>query len=385
MVSKIIKRQIRQSLKETKKSVLLLGPRQVGKSTLITSLNPDLVINLADEMEFLKYSSYPDELNKVISQGHPSTIYIDEIQRLPRILNTIQVLIDNNKKLKFYITGSSARKLKRGGANLLPGRVLNFNLGPLVASELNYEMNTKNCLEIGTLPEAYLDGKTKDTMRLLQSYAANYLKEEIKAEALTRNLESFARFLQECALSSSQFVDYTKLAKKAKISRHACPRYFEILEDTMVGSRIFPFNVENTAMDLIKHPKFYFFDNGIYNGLMGNFIASADRVGVLAEQLVYNQLLHSSWASEKQIEIFSFRERSGIEVDFVVKLENKLIAIEVKTSDSIQMDDLEGLLYFEKQYPNVSSLFVFQMGNKQKKFGSIWSLPWQKGLEMIGL
>ncbi len=385
MVSKIIKRKIHSSLKTTKKNVLLLGPRQVGKSTLINSLSPDLTINLADEMELLKYSSHPDELSKIIQQSRPSTIYVDEVQRLPRILNTIQALIDADKKMKFYITGSSARKLKRGGANLLPGRVLNFNLGPLVASELNYEMNTKQCLEIGTLPEAYLGGKTKDTIRLLQSYAANYLKEEIKAEALTRNLESFARFLQECALNISQFVDYTKLSKKAKISRHATPRYFEILEDTMVGTRVFPFPVDNQSLDLVKHPKFYFFDNGVFNGLMGDFTASPDRIGALAEQLVYNQLLHSSWAQEKQIEIYSLRERSGIEVDFAVKLENQFIGIEVKTTDNIQMEDLDGLKYFSRVFSNASELFIFHMGVKEKKYGPIWSLPWQKGLKRLGL
>jgi predicted AAA+ superfamily ATPase len=238
---------------------------------------------------------------------------------------------------------------------------------------------------MGTLPEAYLGEKTKDTIRLLQSYAANYLKEEIKAEALTRNLESFARFLQECTMNVSQFIDYTKLAKKAKISRHACPRYFEILEDTMVGYRAFPYHEVSTSCDLIKHPKFYFFDNGVYNGLIGNFTASPDRIGVLAEQLVYNQLIHSSWAAEKQLEIFSFRERTGYEVDFIAKLENKIIGIEVKTTDNIQLDDLGGLEYFSKQCLNVSDLFIFHMGIKEKKYGSIWSLPWQKGLKSIGL
>jgi predicted AAA+ superfamily ATPase len=385
MSTKIISRKIEAHLKKTKKSVFLLGPRQVGKSTLITSLKPDLIINLADELEFLKYSSQPDEIRKIISINKPSSVYVDEVQRLPKILNTIQAIIDQNKNIKFYLTGSSARKLKRGGANLLPGRVLNFNLGPLVSSELNYKMNTKNCLEIGTLPEIYLSVRTTETLRLLRSYSANYLKEEIQAEALTRNLESFARFLKESVLNIGQFIDYTKLSKNAKISRHACPRYFEILEDTMVGNRIYPFNMIESGCDLVRHPKFFFFDNGVYNGLLGNFVASLDRIGPLAEQLIYSQIQHSAWATEKELELFSFRDRTGLEVDFILKLENIVYGIEVKMSDNIGSSDLNGLHYFDQVFPKNKGLFIFHMGNKETKIGKVWSLPWQKGLKTIGL
>ena len=144
--------------------------------------------------------------------------------------------------MKFYLTGSSARKLKRGGANLLPGRVVNFKLGPLVAAELDYKMETARILSRGSLPEIYLEKNEKEAIHILKSYVANYLKEEIKAEALTRNLE--------------------------------------ILEDTLIGQRIFPFEELSEKADLIKHPRFYFFDTGIYNSLVGNFTPSLDRVGV---------------------------------------------------------------------------------------------------------
>ncbi|MGZ3797763.1 MAG: ATP-binding protein, partial [Pseudobdellovibrionaceae bacterium] len=237
MIDRIIKRELASS----RKSVLLLGPRQVGKSTLVNSLKPDLRINFADELEYLNFSANPGELRKIIEQQNPKSVFIDEVQRLPRILNTVQSLVDDNKHLKFYLTGSSARKLKRGGANLLPGRVINLQLGPLVSSELSYAMDTEQALSYGCLPEVYLSKKNKDNEKLLRSYAANYLKEEIKAEALTRNLESFARFFQECTHVAGHFVDFTKMAKKSKISRHACPRYFEILEDTLVGNRVYPF------------------------------------------------------------------------------------------------------------------------------------------------
>jgi uncharacterized protein len=299
--------------------------------------------------------------------------------------NTVQALVDKKKNLKFYLTGSSARKLKRGGANLLPGRVLNFKLGPVVASEMSYKFETKKILSLGSLPEVYLDSKATEAQQLLKSYAANYLQEEIKAEALTRNLEAFARFLNEVVLSVGQFIDHTKISKKIKISRHAVPRYFEILEDTMIGYRILPFSDLVDSADLIRHPKFYLFDNGVYNGILQNFTPSLDRIGPLAEQLVFTQILHSSWANEQNYTISSFRTRAGVEVDFIVQTNKGPVAIEVKSSDSVSADDCEGLMFFSKLFPRYASLFIFHMGTQERKLGPVWSLPWQKGLREIGL
>jgi predicted AAA+ superfamily ATPase len=158
------------------------------------------------------------------------------------------------------------------------------------------------------------------------------------------------------------------------------------LEDTLVGNRVFPFEQAlEQGIDLVKHPKFYFFDNGVYNGLLGNYIASADRRGVLAEQLIYNQLLHSSWAQQKDIKIFSFRMRSGEEVDFIVEIEGKIFAIEVKYSQDLQTEDFEGLNFFRKLFPQVQGTFIFHMQTHEKKMGSSWALPWQKGLKRLGL
>jgi uncharacterized protein len=381
----MITRFVAAEIRKTRKSVLLLGPRQAGKSTLINSLKPELTINLADEMEFLTHSSQPDELAKLIAMENPKTVFIDEVQRLPRILNTVQALVDKQKGLKFYLTGSSARKLKRGGANLLPGRVLNFQLGPLVAAEIDYKMETAIILSKGSLPEAYLGKNTKDTERLLTSYAANYLKEEIKAEALTRNLDTFARFLHEAILNAGQFVDFSKLAKRAKMSRHAVPRYFEIMEDTLIGHRVYPFKELEERLDLVRHPKFYLFDNGVYNGILRNFTPSADRVGALAEQLVFSQLLHSSWAQEKEISISSFRTRSGNEVDFIVEMDGNVFGVEVKTGDSLSTEDCAGLEYFASEFPKAKCLYILHMGQREKRFGKIWAMPWQKGLKEMGL
>lgn len=381
MVDRILKRKIKGSAK----SILLLGPRQVGKSTLISELKPDLSINLADEFEFLKYSTHLKELEFLIAQNRPKITFVDEIQRLPSLLNSIQALLDKNKNLKFYLTGSSARKLRRGRANLLPGRIFSYQLGTLTASELGKNFDTRRALSLGTLPEIYLNKNTEDSKKLLKTYVATYLKEEIKAEALVRNLDSFARFLNETVSLTAQFIDFSKLAKKAKISRHAVPRYFEILEDTMVGYRVNGFSPLIEREDLIRHPKFYFFDVGIYNSMLLNFEPSLDRIGVLSENLVFNQLMHSAWSVDKDIEINSFRTRKGIKVDFIVKLENSYFGIEVKNSDAIKSEDVESLNYFKSQFVQSKGLFIFHMGKKESKFGPVWALPLAQGLKEIGL
>lgn len=167
-----------------------------------------------------------------------------------------------------------------------------------------------------------------------------------------------------------QFIDLTKIAKKTKISRHAVPRYFEILEDTLIGYRIHPFSPLVEAQDLIRHPKFYLFDNGVYNGMLGNFVPSQDRLGVLAEQTVFSQLLHSASAREQDINISSFRTRRGLEVDFIVQLARRTLAIEVKNNDSLSADDCDGLLFFKKSLSKPAHLLYFSYGTKRTTYWS---------------
>jgi len=381
----VIKRLLSKSLKDSKKSILLLGPRQVGKSTLIKELRPDLTINLALQNVFLDYSSDAGKIIETIDTYNPKSIFIDEVQRLPSLLNTIQAIVDNDKSLKFYLTGSSARKLKRGRANLLPGRVFSYQLGPFVAKEFNYEIDTKKALRFGTLPDAYLSTHEQEAKKILVSYTGSYLKEEIQAEALTRNLESFSRFIRLVSTQVGQFIDYSKFSKKAKISRHSCARYFEVLEDTLIGQRLFPYEPCIESGDLIKHPKFYLFDPGVYNGMVSNFNVSADRLGALAESLVYSQLVHSAYSNDKSINLSTFRTRGGLEVDFIAEIEGDVFAIEVKSTDNIIEDDTRGLRQIENYFSKKPSRFLLHMGTQKKKINGVWCLPWQQGLREMGL
>lgn len=187
-----------------KKSFLLLGPRQSGKSTLVSSLGPDLSINLAHEATYLEFARNPRELEeRLAALPHAKAqqaVFVDEVQRLPSLPNTIQTLLDApSPRYRFFLTGSSARKLRRGNANLLPGRIFTSQMGPIVGRELDCDLDTVQALSHGTLPGILVETDGYVREKILSSYAATYLKEEVQGEALTRNLEAFARFLSVCA------------------------------------------------------------------------------------------------------------------------------------------------------------------------------------------
>lgn len=379
----MISRTLSETIRTSKKSILLLGPRQTGKSTLIKSLDNDLVINFADQETFLNYTQDFGLLNARIERTQAKLIFIDEVQRIPELLNTVQALVDDSPGIKFFLTGSSARKLKKGGANLLPGRVINYSLGTLTLKELSYHHEKKDLI-YGFLPGVYTEKDIVTKKEILSSYSASYLNEEIKAEALVRDLPSFSRFLQICPELVGQFIDFSKLAKRSKISRHQVPRYFEIFEDTMVGYLLFPDPSLIKKYDLIKHPKFYFFDVGVYNGLQKSFEFSADRAGVLCEQMAFQQLLHSASALRKKLEINTFRTRGGAEIDFWLRLESKNIGLEIKTSDKIIEDDVRHLVHIKKNEPH-AEFFLFHFGKDELKTNGIWCLPIGSGLKELGL
>ncbi len=362
----MIDRILLGKIKKSKKSILILGPRQVGKSTLVKSLKPDLIINLARENEYLKYTSDPNLFIEQIETNKYETIFIDEIQRIPSLLNSIQALIDDkgNRQLQFLITGSSARKLKRGQANLLPGRILAYQMSGLCAQELNYKLDFNRCLKYGFLPEPFHLKNNEEVEKLLETYSATYLKEEIQAEALSRNIQGFARFLVNIANRAGQILDFSKLATKAKVSRTSCVRFIEILEDTLIAERIHSYQDIETA-DTVKHPKIYFFDTGVLNGLVNDFSISEKRKGFLFENLIYTQLKNSALANDIPIKIEYFRTRHGIEVDFIIKIKNKTWAIEAKSGE-FNAQDLNGLKALQ-QYSSEIDYYVLVTPNEKKR------------------
>ncbi len=380
----MITRLLSSVLKESRKSILLLGPRQVGKSTLIESLKPDLIFNLNDDQVFLRFKSNAGELREVLNKSH-RTVFIDEIQRHPTLLNTLQTIMDSSEfkgKIKFYISGSSARKLKRGHANLLPGRLFTYELGPLCAAELGYQLDCKKAMLYGCLPEVYLEKEIKFIEKLLSSYSGTYLKEEIQAEALTRNLEGYSRFIFAAAEFSGHILDFSKLAKLAKIERKLCSRFYEILEDTLLAQQVSVF--DKTTADIVKRPKFYFFDNGVLNGLLNGFALSSDRKGVLFEQLVANQIAASAKARDVNYKLYYFRTRAGLEVDFVLEIHGRTVAIEVKTG-TVNAQDLKSLKKFQEIYKKLDQLYVVTLEANERTIEGVSILDLNRFLKRIGL
>ena len=359
----------------------------MGKSTLLGSLHPELKINLARESIFSEFSSNPNELEERINSIKPKVVLIDEIQRLPSLLNTVQSIIDSGdaKTPQFLLSGSSARKLKRGKANLLPGRLHSFELGPITAAELDYNVDTALLMEFGSLPGIITETDRAQKIKTLRSYSAIYLKEEVQAEALSRSIEGFSRFLKAITPYSGHVLDLSKLSQKARIQRPSADRYIEILEDTLIAKRCLPYQCKGFKKT-IKHPKIYFFDTGVINGLLGNFKASDDRKGLLFENLIYNQLLASAKSQDKEIEIKHFRTHDGTEVDFVVNFEDHQYLIEVKATDNVAVGDLRSLIALKNSIGHEhSTCFVFTINGQNKKINGVELLPWQQGLKKMGL
>jgi predicted AAA+ superfamily ATPase len=378
----LTKRKIFNKINNLKKSFLLIGPRQTGKSTLIQALNPDLEVNLADEETFVRYLSDPGLIKKT-AHGHRK-IFVDEVQRIPSILNTIQTLIDKNKSLQFYLTGSSARKLKRGQANLLPGRILSFELGPLSAAELGKNFEFEKAIQRGLLPGIYFEDSQEIAHKILRTYSTTYLKEEIQAEALTRNLEGFSRFFEVVAGRSGDTIDFTKFSSQAMIERTTAKRYFDILVDTLILYPIEPFT-KSSRRRLVQHPKYYFFDVGVLNACLNNFNVSQDRIGNLFEHLFLQLVLSAAKSDDLTFRISSFRTEGGAEVDFIIEKEGETFAVEVKASKNIGKHDLKGLKSFETFYKKKHKPLIVYLGGDKMEIEDIPILGLEDSLDFLGL
>ena len=381
----ILNRNILNIIEHSAKNLLLLGPRQTGKSTLLLSLTPDLSINLADEREYLSFARNPSELFERLAATNPKVVFLDEVQRIPSLLNSLQVIMDQKKSsIRFLLSGSSARKLKRGQSNLLPGRIISLQLGPLSSRELNYALDTNQALSTGTLPGIYTDPNPGDRMLVLDSYASTYVKEEIQAEALTRNIEGFSRFLFVAASRSTEFLDFTKIANTSGISRQSAIRFMEILEETLIVHRCEAFS-KSQKKRLIQHPRFFFFDNGVLNALLGSYKLSEDRIGMLFENLLFTQLHHSAASLGKRISISTYRTEHGAEVDFIIELDGDVWAIEAKGSKNVGSEDFRGLKNFASFYKKPHRSVVAYLGVDHKVVGGVDVMPWQKLIQEMGL
>lgn len=360
---------IQARLAQSSKSVLLLGARQVGKSTLARSLHPDLIINLADETLYLSYSKDPARLKReVLALKKPSLILLDEIQRLPSLLNSIQAILDEASPHRFLLTGSSARKLKRGGANLLPGRILLEHLDPLSIWEMGEAFDLERCLRLGSLPGVYLN--PEEGLEILSSYTTIYLREEIQAEAIAKNIGSYARFLDLAAEASGDWINYSKLASDSEIPKETIRRFYAILEETLIAFRIPPFRPKKSPRRVSQRDRMLFFDVGVRNAVLGLLRSelSPTEKGRLFEQWVLLQCLYFIRAQKKDWSLMSYRTDGGAEVDLILDLGKKYLAVECKYGKIVSETQMRGLRSFEEVSNKPVEKWIVYQGESVQKF-----------------
>lgn len=365
----MIDRLITPRLQKTRKNILLLGARQVGKSTLVRSLKPDKIINLADESLFLAYSRDAALFKREIAAlNTPALVVIDEVQRVPSLLNSLQAILDEGTAHRFILTGSSARKLKRGGANLLPGRILLEHLDPLSIWELKEKLNLERALQTGTLPGVYLDPAAGAD--ILGTYATVYLREEIQIEAATKNIGDYARFLDAAAEASGDWINYSKIATDSEIPKETIRRFFTLLEDTLIAFRIPAFRAKTSKRRISQRDRFIFFDVGVRNALLGihKHAPSPMERGKLFEQWIILQCFYFIRSYQKEWKISAYRTDAGAEVDLILDTGQRLIAVECKYGKNISEADMSGLRSFETIAHKPVKKYVVYGGETRQKF-----------------
>ncbi|CAB1055782.1 FIG00550230: hypothetical protein [Olavius sp. associated proteobacterium Delta 1] len=369
-----IKRQLKLKPLLAMKSFFLFGPRATGKTTLIRQqlAKTALVIDLLDSRYFLRLSSDPHDLESLIDAAPAETIVIDEIQRIPELLNEIHRLIES-KGLNFLLTGSSARKLRRGQANLLAGRVWEARMYPLIYREIP-EFKLNRYLQYGGLPAVYLSDYPEEE---LDAYVNTYLREEIIAEGLIRRLPPFSRFLKSIALANGEMINFTKLANDCQVPPSTVTEYVGLLEDTLVGF-LLPAWTDSKKRKAIKKGKFYFFDPGITHTLAGTetLDRNSNLYGKSFEQFICMELRAYLSYKRKRIPLTYWRSKAGHEVDFLLGTKT---AIEVKASTKLNKNDFKGLNYLNEEGVFQNLILVSQDPVKTRA-DNILAIPWHEFL-----
>lgn len=368
---------------ELEQSFFLLGPRGTGKTSWIQEKMPDaLYIDLLETDNFLRLSTHPEHLEQLIKPKYDGWIVIDEVQKIPILLNEVHRLIEK-KNHRFVLTGSSARSLKKKGINLLGGRALSFKMFPLTAVELGKDFVLQHSLQSGHLPYVFSKNNQKKIDAYLKAYVQIYLKEEVMQEGLTRNLGAFFRFLETATFSQASVLNMSEISRESSVHRKVVEDYFQILEDLLLADRI-PVFSKKAKRKLITHSKFFFFDVGVYRALRpkGPYDKVEEIEGVAFESLVYQELKAINHYMNFQYELFFWKTANGLEVDFVLYGQNGIIAIEVKRSKQVDKRELEALQTFEQDYPG-AKLFFFYGGKNREFVGNIQIIPLQEALALL--
>ena len=362
------------------KSFFLFGPRGTGKTTWVKQAFPNAVyIDLLESRLFNDLLADPQRLVNFIPNNFNDWIIIDEVQKIPELLNEVHRLIEKHK-YKFILTGSSARKLRRKGPNLLAGRALNYSMHPLTAIELGKDFDLNHSLMFGNLPSVYVESNPKD---YLESYIKTYLQEEIQQEGLTRNLSRFSRFLEAASFSQGSVLNISEVSRECAIERKVVENYFTILEDLLLAYKV-PIFTKRAKRRLVAHPKFYFFDVGIYRTLrpMGPLDAPEEVEGISFESLLFQELKAINDYYGLGYKIYYWRTSNNLEVDFVLYGERGLKAFEIKRRGRVSSSELRGLKAFLKDYPTARAYYIYGAERRMSE-GDIDIIPLDYALKNL--
>ncbi len=340
-----------------RQSFFLFGPRGVGKTAWLHRQFPGaLFFDMLDHQVYTQLLAAPQRLGDQIPQGYRDWVVVDEIQRVPELLNEVHRLMES-RRLRFVLTGSSARKLRRRGVNLLAGRALTRYMHPLTALELGKDFDLKRALRWGCLPLACTSENPQD---YLQSYAATYLREEVQQEGFARNISAFSRFLEAASFSQGSLLNIAAVARECAASAKVVEDYFSILDDLLIAVRL-PVFSKRTKRRLIAHPKFYYFDAGVFQAIRprGPLDAPEQIHGAALETLFLQQARAINDYKDLGYRLHFWRTASGDEVDFVLYGERGLRAFEVKMAQNVRADDLRSLLRFRADFPQARAHLLY--------------------------
>lgn len=340
-----------------RQSFFLFGPRGTGKTAWVHHHLPDArFFDLLESPVYAELLAAPQRLGERIPEGHKGWVVVDEIQRVPALLDEVHRLIES-RRLKFVLTGSSARKLRRGGVNLLAGRALTRHLHPLTALELGQDFDLKRALRYGGLPMACTSEQPDD---YLKSYAATYLREEVQQEGFARNIGAFGRFLEAASFSQGAVLNMAVVARECAVSAKVVEDYFGILEDLLIAIRL-PVFAKRAKRRLIAHPKFYYFDAGVFQAIRprGPLDAPGQIHGAALETLWLQQARALNDYRDLGYRLHYWRTAAGDEVDFVLYGERGLRAFEVTMASHVRSDDLRALRRFREDFPEAKTHLLY--------------------------
>lgn len=360
-------------------SLFLFGPRGTGKSTWLRKKYPSAIwIDLLEPDIFRSYSARPERLREIVlANANKKPVVIDEVQKIPELLNEIHTLIEKKLDIQFIMTGSSSRKLKRTDSDLLAGRVIKKTMHPFMAVELGNKFNIENALKRGLLPVVLFSG---DPDSVLKSYVALYIREEVQMEGLVRNIGNFSRFLEAASFSHGSELNISNVARECEVERKVVEGYMSILEDLLIAFRL-PVFTKRAKRAVVSHPKFYYFDTGVFRSLRpaGPLDRPEEIEGHAIEGLVGQHLMAWNSYRGENNKVYFWRTKAGSEIDFIVYGDEVFWAIEVKNTSRIRPEDLRSLVTFKNDYPE-STAYLLYRGKERIMKNGILCMPCEEFL-----